>query len=479
VPFIKAAHNRELDMIIMKFGGTSIASASRLQAVAKLIVAQQSSRRVVVVVSALSGVTDHLVAAATAAAHKKQKQLASELKILYELHMDTASKLKLPKAAQDNLRQIIDDRFLDLEQLLHSVYTLGELTPRALDAILSFGERLSVHLVAQSVRSQGQLAEALEASDFIVTTDQFGKAQPLLDKSARLTKKVLLPLVNKNIVPIITGYIGATGEGVITTLGRGGSDYSATILGYCLGAKEVWIWTDVNGVMTADPRLVSEAHTISALSYNEAAELSYFGAKVLHPLTMLPVALKKIPILIKNTFNPQLEGTKISAATAKNGYSGHAISTLGGLSLITVQGKGMMGVPGVAAKVFGAIAAQEVNVMFISQASSEYNISFVVEHPEGPKAVRILQEAFQLELTTKTIETIKMEEKLAIVAIVGEGMRGQPGIAGKTFSALGAAGVNIRAIAQGSSERNISFVVTSSDVPRAVRSIHKAFHLAN
>lgn len=465
-------------MIVMKFGGTSIGNAQRISAVAKIVAKSQKTRQLVIVVSAMNKVTDLLAAAADSAAKKKPAQLDKHLRQLRALHSEAISGLKLAKANETKLREIIDVKFQELEQLLRSVYIIGELSPRALDAILCHGERLSIHLVAEAIKKLGQKAEPLEASDFIRTTDQFGAARPLLKQSEKLAKKAIMPLLKKGLVPVVTGYIGATPDGIITTLGRGGSDYSATILGYCLGADEVWIWTDVDGVMTADPSVVKQAHTLGRLSYNEAAELSYFGAKVLHPLTMVPAALKQIPILIKNSFNPKAPGTKISQRVSKNSHSGKAISTIGGLCLITVQGKGMIGVPGVAAKVFGAIAAQNINVLFISQASSEYNISFVVAADDGQQAVRILQQTFSSEVELKLIEAVRMEEKLAILAVVGEGMRGHPGIAGKIFSALGNSGVNIIAIAQGSSERNISLVIKETNIVKAVNSIHQEFDLA-
>lgn len=447
----------------------------RIQRVAQLINELQAKEPVVVVVSAIGGVTDLLLTAATAAAGKNQSKLTESLKSLRGLHLQVAAGLKLTQSAQTELNDLVDERLAKAGQLLQSVYTLGELTPRALDAILSYGERLNIHLVANAI---GPKARPLEASNFIVTDDRFGAAQPQLEKSVRRTKLVISPLIKRNFIPVVTGYIGATAEGVITTLGRGGSDYSATILGYCLGAREVWIWTDVDGVMTADPKVVRDAHTIAELTYNEAAELSYFGAKVLHPLTMVPVALKNIPIRIKNTFKPEIEGTKIAKKISENGTSTKAIATIGNLSLITVQGKGMLGVPGVAARMFDAIAAEEINVMFISQASSEFNISFVVQYGDGRHAVKVLKEIFRYELDIRTIETVKIEENLAIIAVVGEGMRGHPGIAGQTFSALGNAKVNIIAIAQGSSERNISLVIHQHEVPKAVKSIHNQFHLA-
>jgi aspartokinase/homoserine dehydrogenase 1 len=465
------------EKVVMKFGGTSVGSAARIRDAAKIVVEHARTRKVVVVTSAMAKATDMLLAAAMEASTNHRPQLEAGLKRLRDLHDAAAKGLKLDAKTETQLLDTIHAHLDDLEQLLDSVYALRELTPRALDLVVSYGERLSIHLVAAAITQAGAQAEPVEANKLIVTDDQFGGARPLLPQSERQAAPVISQILRQGVVPVVTGFMGANAAGITTTLGRGGSDYTATILGYCIGADEVWIWTDVDGVMTADPRIVAHAHTIPELTYNEAAELSYFGAKVLHPLTMLPASLKQIPIFIKNTFNPTAPGTRISERSANSSSTGKAISSMSKLSLITVQGKGMIGVPGVAAKVFGVIAAEHINVMFISQASSEFNISFVVARDDGPKAAKLLSRAFQPELSDKSIEMVKLAENLAIVAVVGEGMMGQPGIAGTIFTSLGDADVNIIAIAQGSSELNISLVVEGSDVPKAVRSVHDAFHL--
>lgn len=465
-----------MSLVVMKFGGTSVGSADRMRAVAQLV-AQSRGRQTdtVVVVSAMSTVTDALVSAARHACGKNLDGMNADLQHVHKVHATAISGLGLPKTAAAALLSTVEERLAMLRKLLESICQLGELTPRAQDLILSFGERLSIHLVAQALVATGVPAEPIEASQLIVTSDHFGDAMPHLEESEQLAKPAIAKLLKKRMVPVVTGFMGATKDGIVTTLGRGGSDYSATILGYCLDADEVWIWTDVNGVMSADPRVVPDAHSIDSLSYNEAAELSYFGAKVLHPLTIVPAARKKIPIFIKNTMQPNHPGTKISdhVSKAKNGCK--AISTMKNLTLVTLQGKGMLGVPGIAGKVFGAIAAHNINVLFISQASSEFNISFMVKHDDGAKAVQILHDAFRLELLDKTIETARMHNNLAIVAVVGEGMRGHSGVAGQVFSAIGQARINIMAIAQGSSERNISFVIAEDDVTKATQSIHDAF----
>jgi aspartate kinase len=286
---------------------------------------------------------------------------------------------------------------------------------------------------------------------------------------------VLGPLLDSNTIPVVTGFIGQTVDGKITTLGRGASDYTATILGYCLDAKQVWIWTDVTGVMTADPRLIPEAKTIAQLSYAEASELSYFGAKVLHPLTMVPASLKNIPIFIKNTFEPEQIGTRIAAHTDDGGVK--AITVKSELSLLTVQGKGVTGVPSVAAKVFGALASERIDVYMISQASSEHNISFVVKGSSGVLAVEKVHSALVDEMSSKDVDIVQLKNGLSIVAVVGNDMYNLPGVTGKTFASMGVSGVEIIAISYGSSERSISFVVESADAVTAIKSLHHTFQL--
>jgi aspartate kinase len=467
------------ELVVMKFGGTSIGSAERIKNVAGIVGDARQIIQPVVVVSAMATVTDSLLNAAIHAASKQRSKLELELLRLKTLHMDTIVGLQLSDHEQGQLDKKVEGLLSELTNLLESIYLLGELTPRARDMILSFGERFSIQLVASAFTSAGVDAKAIEASQLIVTNESFGNARPLLEESIPKTKSQIKKLLAKNKVPVITGFIGATTQGITTTLGRGGSDYTATIIGHCLDADEVWIFTDVDGAMTADPRIIPNARTIPALSYAEAAELSYFGAKVLHPLTMVPASLKNIPIWVKNTFNPDAPGTRIARHVYFAEKVSKAISSMNGLSLVTVQGQGMSGVPGIAAKVFSSIAAQNINVLLISQASSEYNICFVVKQDDGAKAVSILRKAFESEMKTHSIESVKLDDNLAIMAVVGEGMRGYPGMAGMIFSSLGDAGVNIVAIAQGSSELNISLVVAQDDVTTAVQCVHDVFHLTD
>jgi aspartate kinase len=312
-----------------------------------------------------------------------------------------------------------------------------------------------------------------------VRTDaHFGEASVDFAATNESVRSSLTPLVNSNVVPVVTGFIGRTPDGLTTTLGRSGSDYTGSIVGAALDSEEIWIWTDVDGVMTADPRYVTGAKVLPQISYREAAEMSYFGAKVIHPKTMLPAIEHSIPIRIKNTFNPSHLGTLISRVANSTERVVKNVTSIDHLSLVAIEGNGMVGVPGISARIFSALARVRVNVMMISQASSEHNVCVVIPQKDCRKAVQELQSEFEADIAKKAVDDIRLQEGMSIVAVVGEGMRGMPGIAGKTFSAVAQANVNVVAIAQGSSELNISLVVEQPDARKAVQAIHDAFHLA-
>jgi bifunctional aspartokinase / homoserine dehydrogenase 1 len=296
-----------------------------------------------------------------------------------------------------------------------------------------------------------------------------------MDATRNKARARLMPLLQKGVLPVTTGFIGATRAGVIATLGRGGSDYTATILGNAIDADEVWIWTDVDGVMTADPRLVPDAQTLAEISYGEAAELSYFGAKVIHPKTISPAAERDTPIRILNTFNPTHPGTRIVRAPRANGRTVKAITLIRNLGQITVEGRGMQGMPGVAARVFSTVAREAINVLMISQSSSEQNICFIVESGQAQRAIESLEKEFELDRLRGNIDRISAQEKIVILAVVGEGMKGTPGIAAKVFGALAERAINVISIAQGSSEYNLSLVVDERDADEAMRAIHSKF----
>jgi len=460
----------------MKFGGTSVSGGERIQKVADLVLAYaQQGHAIVTVTSAMSGVTDTLIRAARSAAAGDRAAFLTACETLTERHFAALEYIVRDEMVQHVTRAHITRLLDDFSNLCQSIHILGELTPRALDQVASLGERLILPILAQAFRARGANVAAIEASEFVITDDHFTQASPLMDETRQRARARLVPLLQQGILPITTGYIGATRAGVITTLGRGGSDYTATILGNVLDADEVWIWTDVDGVMTADPRIVPEAQTLAEISYGEAAELSYFGARVIHPKTISPAAERDIPIRILNTFNPTHPGTRIVRTARANGRTVKAITVIRHLGQITVEGRGMQGVPGVAARVFSAVARAAINVLMISQASSEQSICFVVESAHAPRAIEALEKEFELDRLRGNIDRIWAQDHIAILAVVGEGMKGTPGIAAKVFGALGERGINVISIAQGSSEYNLSLVVDERDADDALRAIHQRF----
>jgi bifunctional aspartokinase / homoserine dehydrogenase 1 len=462
---------------VMKFGGTSVGDADCVRRAAAIVQSAAAQGPVVVVVSAMSGVTNRLIQAAHDAEAGEQEllsQLVAELRMqhttaLEALVSDPQGRSKIAEACREILEEL--DRLLRGTSLIH------ELTPRALDAISGVGERLSAPLVAGAICELGLRSVAVSATEVIVTDPHHGRAEPLMTPTRARAEARLRPLLNQGIVPVVTGFIAATPEGIQTTLGRGGSDYSATILGAALGAQETVIWTDVDGVKTADPRLVPEARTLPEISYNEAAELAYFGAKVLHPNTLRPVTAAGVPVWIRNSFSPEKPGTKITAKGMPAGGGVKALTAIRDVTLVTVGGPGIVGLPDVLARSFAATAETRANVFLVSQSSSQNDICFVISSADEKRTLTALRNAFAPEIAEQTVEHVSANPHVAIVAVVGENMRGIPGIAGRTFGALGREGVNIIAIAQGSSEYNISLVVEQNSTQRALAALHAEFRL--
>lgn len=460
--------------VIMKFGGTSVGNAQAIAQAADLVL-QETSRweRMVVVVSAMRGVTDALIEGARTAAQGDTQTyhgVVSDLRVRHTLAV--AELLTVPEHQTALLRTI--EAFLDeFAAFCDSIYVLGEVTPRAMDAISSLGERISARIMAAHLQEQGAGAVAVDATDLIVTDRRFQQATPLMDATQQRTQERLFPLFEEGVIPVVTGFIGATEDGITTTLGRGGSDYSASILGAALDADEVWTWTDVDGVLTADPRIVSDARIIPELSYTEVGELAYFGAKVLHPKTIRPVVERGIPLWVKNTFNPSSPGTRIVAEPTSTPGTVKAVTAIKGLSMITVEGRGMMGVPGIAARTFAAVASQGTNVLMISQASSEQSICFVIPTVDTSQVIAALEKEMALELARRDIDRVWSMDDVVIVSAVGAGMRGTPGVAARLFKALATHDINVIAIAQGSSECSISLVVSAVQTTDAVLQIHE------
>jgi bifunctional aspartokinase / homoserine dehydrogenase 1 len=461
-------------LLVMKFGGTSVGSPEALENAWRVVdSAKREWRDVLVVVSAASGVTNLLLDSASRAAAGVKPILEAAPPNLLERHVVLADRMIGNEARKAALISEFDALAGAFENLLRAIQVLGEATPRALDAVASLGERFSVRLFAAILKDRGLTSVALEATELILTDDRFQSAHPNMLETVQQTQERVLPHLKKGEVPVVTGFLGATAEGVTTTLGRGGSDFSAAILAVALQAAEVWIWTDVDGVMTADPRIVSDARTIPLLSYREVGELAYFGARVLHPKTIRPVIEAGIRLKVLNTLNPDHPGTELTARRQRDDRKTiQAVTAIRGQKLVTVEGRGMLGVPGVAARTFGAVASTGTSVILISQASSEQSICLAVPAESADQVVGALQRAFVIEIQNRDIDRIWASEEAVIVTVVGVGMQHTPGVAGQIFSALGKENVNVIAIAQGSSEVAISLMVKADEMERAVRAIH-------
>ncbi len=458
-------------MKVFKFGGSSVGTPERIQEIASWFhQAVEKEHCRAVVFSAFQGVTDQLISMAERAG-KGDDTYTNDLGRLEERHIDAVRKL-LSTTEQSQAIASVKFMLNDLEDILQGVFLVKELTPRSLDFITSFGERLSNYIIHLAFRKFGIACDYLDARSVIVTDDQFGSAEVEMEKTLA---NIQAHFASSDRLQVVTGFIAATGKGVTTTLGRGGSDYTAAIFAAALDADELQIWTDVDGVLTADPRLVREAFTMDVLSYEEAMELSHFGAKVIHPPTIEPAMNRNIPIRIKNTLNPEFPGTLVGNFEGGPEYIIKGISSIDHVALIRVQGSGLVGMAGVAQRIFGALAAGSINIILITQASSEHSVCLAVLPKNTSKAKRLLQKELQHEIATHRVADIIIEDELSIIAVVGENMRQTPGIAGKVFQALGRSRINISAIAQGSSELNISAVIRRSDKQKALRVIHDAF----
>ena len=456
------------NMIVMKFGGSSVGSADSIIKVSK-IVQKYSSKQLVVVVSAMFGVTDMLILAAEIAKNGDHSGLMKVMGLVSEKHNTAIGRLELKLDVQPILNECLD--------LLKGIAYLKEISPRSTDLILSFGERLSAPIVAASIRKMGLSSESVDARKLIRTDGKFSAAKVKFDETNLLLDAELRPLINAGTIPVVTGFIASTVQGETTTIGRGGSDYTASIIGAGLGAEEVWIWKEVDGVLTADPRVVCEAQKLDKISYDEAAEMSHFGAKVLHPMTMIPVAGANIPIRIKNTFSPEKVGTLISRETDRTLGGVKAVSAIKDLCMVSLEGKGMAGIAGFAAHLFAVAGRLKINILMFTQSSSEQIICLVVSKKEGQELQKELESELKEDVMTNLIEAVKVEDNISAVAVVGDGMKGRLGVAANVFSSIADKGINILAIAQGSSERNISFIVREKDADKAVRAIHSAFKL--
>ncbi|ADQ16393.1 aspartate kinase [Leadbetterella byssophila DSM 17132] len=458
-------------MRILKFGGTSVGTVQSITEVADIIQKKHSkSQGLVAVFSAMSGVTNKLIEAGNLAATGKSSY-QEILKTIEDRHFEVIKAL-VPVKSQSAILARIKGEINDLEDFLKGITYIQELTPRTSDFLVSFGERLSTQMLAFILQERGIPTEYWDARKIIKTNSTYGCAEV---DTLSTHENIIQNLNNTEVIYCVTGFIASDEKGVTTTLGRGGSDYTASILGAALNAEVIEIWTDVNGMMTADPRKVKNAFSIPEISYSEAMELSHFGAKVIYPPSLIPAFQRDIPIRILNTFDSAHPGTIISKTVAQKAYSITGISSIDDIALVNLQGNGMIGVAGVSAKLFGLLADNNISVILITQASSEHSICFAVEPTAGEKVRNILERGFRSEIENGEIENVSIQYNLSILATVGEGMRSSSGISGKLFSVLGKNGINVVATAQGSSELNISVVIKKKDIAKALNAVHESF----
>jgi aspartate kinase len=463
--------------IVMKFGGTSLATGENIRRVAKIVAdSVKKGYRVVVVVSALAGVTNQLVEEAEQAKEKGEKQIQEFTRKLVEKHVATVVKAIESKSIQKEVEEVIKKTVNELEKVLTGICYVGEITPKSRDYVLSFGERLAAPIVWGALRDLKLPTQCFTGKEAgIVTDENFGEASPLMNVTTHQVKGRLEPLLEKKVVPVVTGYMAATQDGVITTLGRGGSDYTATILSVALAADEVWIWTDVDGIMTTDPKIVQSAKMLPQLSYGEAAEMAIFGAKAMHPSALEPVIEAQIPVRIRNVFNPENSGTLIAnGQEAKSTEVVKAAALIKDVAMINIKGAAMVGAPGSYSKVFDVLGKNNINVMMVSAAVSEANISLIIRRNLLGRTLSTLEIAL---LGRGMVSEITSEDDVCVIAAMGANMKGTPGVASRIFTVMAQKGINIRMIAQGSSELNISFVVKEKDGEAAVRAIHDEFKL--
>jgi len=455
----------------MKFGGTSVGSAERMRTAAKLSAAQKRERPVVIVVSAMSGVTDLLIETTKHAEAGDRAGRDENLRKLEERHIQACKEL-LPAAKQKPVMAGIHSLVGEFDRITHGMLMLNDRPPRSVDEAIAIGERLSALMIAAFLNSAGTKAEAINAAEVIVTDAVFGSASPLMEQTTVKGRKVLGPLLRHGVLPVVTGFNGATADGRATTLGRGGSDFSASILAAALGARELWIWTDVDGIMSADPRLVPDATVLDEVTYREAAELAYNGAKVLHPRTLAPLVTSKIPVWSKNSFAPEKPGTKI-VPRIRSSKGARAVTSMAKVALVSLEpAHATLNGAQVMARALDALARANVEVLSLSSSSYRQSFCFLVRNEERDRALEAVESALALELAHGYLRPIDVDEQVGLLAVVGEGMQGTPGLAGRIFTAISRERINIIAIAQGSNELTIAIVVRRDGLEAAVRAVH-------
>ncbi len=462
--------------LVLKYGGTSISSAKDIQNIAKHIRSLSKQNQLVIVCSAISDTTDDLIEISQSIKKENKKKAEQLAKNIEKRHQKLAKETIKKTQIRKKLLQTFDEYFAELNALIDGMVLLGEVTPRSMDYLFSFGERLSIQLISAAIKDLGKKSEALTGKEVgIVTDSNFGESKPLMDTTRLRVSKTLDSVFLKKIIPVIGGFVGADQHGHVTTFGRGGSDYSATIIGSCIKADEIWLMSDVDGLMTADPKIVKNAKLLDEVSYVEAIEMAMFGAKQIHPRTFEPLLAKKIPMKIRSSFNIENEGTQVtSSPSASVRNTVKCVSNVSHNGLIDIQGGSMIGTPGTAAKIFATLANAGINVMMISQNPSESSITIVVKNTDLDRAVNKLE----MELLGKIIKKLEITTDMAIIALIGSGMRGTVGVASKVFGAMQKNKVNVSMITQGSSELNLAFVVKNSDAKAAVQALHNEFELS-
>ena len=462
--------------LVVKYGGPSISSVKDIQTIAKNIRLLSKKNEVTVVCSAVHGITDDLLEISDLIRNEDKSKAEQVVSKVINKHKQLATKTIKKPNLQKKLLSKLDQDFSELLALIDGIVLLGEVTARSMDYLSSFGERLSMKLISAAINDIGKKSVHLTGKEVGIVTDSvFGESKPLMDTTRLRVLKTIETLFSKNIVPVVGGFTGADQHGHITTFGRGGSDYSATIIGSCIKADEIWLMSNVDGLMTADPKIVKNAKVLKEVSFVEAIEMALFGAKQIHPRTFEPLLSQKIPMKIRNSFNMDNQGTLVTispSSSFKNTVK--CVSNVQHNGLIDIRGGSMIGTPGTAAKIFATLANSGINVMMISQNPSESSITIVVKNSDLDKAVNVLE----MDLLGKIIKKLEVTTDVAIIALIGSGMRGTVGVASKVFGTIEKKGINVSMITQGSSELNLAFIVKNSDTNKAVKALHDTFQLA-